>query len=42
MKNTVFEQMTAVDRFVSIDITDVPGKALVFTKTRDGIDRRAA
>jgi len=42
VKNGVFEQMSAVDRFASVDITDVEGKALTFTNTRDGKDRVAA
>lgn len=42
VKNGVFEQMSGVDRFASVDITDVAEKNLVFTQTRDGKDRVAA
>lgn len=41
VKNGVFERMSGVDRFASVDITDVDNKDLVFTSTRDGADRRA-
>ncbi|MDF8263215.1 class I SAM-dependent methyltransferase [Luteipulveratus flavus] len=41
VKNEVFERMSGVDRFASVDITDVDNKDLVFTSTRDGADRRA-
>jgi ubiquinone/menaquinone biosynthesis C-methylase UbiE len=42
VKNAVFEQLTGADRFASVDITDVSGKTLIFTATRDGQERRAA
>lgn len=36
VKNSVFEEMFTGDRFASVDVTDVAGKQLLFTKTRSG------
>ncbi len=36
VKNALFERMSRVDRFASIDITDVENKQLIFTETEDG------
>ncbi|AJP00738.1 ubiquinone biosynthesis methyltransferase UbiE [Streptomyces cyaneogriseus subsp. noncyanogenus] len=36
VKNSVFEEMFTGDRFASVDVTDVVGKQLLFTKTRSG------
>lgn len=36
VKNSVFEAMFTGDRFASVDVTDVAGKQLLFTKTRSG------
>lgn len=38
VKNGLFEKMCPVDRFVGVDLTDIPNKKLVFTKTRSGND----
>jgi ubiquinone/menaquinone biosynthesis C-methylase UbiE len=36
VKNELFERMSRVDRFASVDITDVENKRLIFTETEDG------
>ena len=36
VKNELFERMSRVDRFASVDITDVENKQLIFTETDDG------
>ncbi len=36
VKNELFERMSRVDRFASVDVTDVENKQLVFTETDDG------
>jgi ubiquinone/menaquinone biosynthesis C-methylase UbiE len=36
VKNELFERMSRVDRFASVDITDVSNKELIFTETDDG------
>jgi SAM-dependent methyltransferase len=36
VKNAQFERMSRVDRFASVDITDVENKQLIFTETEDG------
>ncbi|MFF2721908.1 class I SAM-dependent methyltransferase [Streptomyces sp. NPDC058011] len=36
VKNTLIEQFFKADRFAAVDITDVPGKKLLFTQTRTG------
>jgi ubiquinone/menaquinone biosynthesis C-methylase UbiE len=36
VKNEQFERLSHVDRFASMDITDVRNKQLIFTETRDG------
>jgi ubiquinone/menaquinone biosynthesis C-methylase UbiE len=36
VKNEQFERMSRVDRFASVDITDVENKELIFTETEDG------
>jgi ubiquinone/menaquinone biosynthesis C-methylase UbiE len=36
VKNELFERMSKVDRFASVDITDVENKQLIFTETDDG------
>jgi len=38
VKNTTFESICAVDRFVGVDVTDVENKQLVFTQNRTGND----
>jgi len=38
VKNTAFEGICPVDRFVSVDVTDVENKQLVFTQNRTGKD----
>ncbi|MEV0911252.1 class I SAM-dependent methyltransferase [Streptomyces hokutonensis] len=41
VKNSLFEQFFKGDRFAAVDITDVEGKTLLFTKTRGGTDLTA-
>jgi ubiquinone/menaquinone biosynthesis C-methylase UbiE len=41
VKNSLFEQFFKGDRFAAIDVTDVDGKQLRFTKTRSGSDLAA-
>lgn len=41
VKNKIFENITSVDRFASIDITDVVQEELIFTSTRDDQDLTA-
>ena len=36
VKNAQFERLSRVDRFASVDITDVENKQLIFTETGDG------
>ncbi|WP_449349827.1 class I SAM-dependent methyltransferase [Streptomyces shaanxiensis] len=36
VKNTLIEQFFKADRFASVDVTDVTGKELLFTRTRSG------
>jgi ubiquinone/menaquinone biosynthesis C-methylase UbiE len=38
VKNTAFEKLCPVDRFVGVDVTDVENKQLVFTQNRTGND----
>lgn len=38
VKNKLFEQMAPVDRFASIDITDIEKEELIFTKTKNNQD----
>ncbi|MEV7124423.1 methyltransferase domain-containing protein [Streptomyces sp. NPDC093260] len=41
VKNGLFEQFFKGDRFAAVDITDVEGKQLLFTRTRGGSDLTA-
>jgi ubiquinone/menaquinone biosynthesis C-methylase UbiE len=41
VKNSLIEQMFTADRFASVDVTDVPKKELIFTRTRSGQEYRA-
>ncbi|MEU2565138.1 class I SAM-dependent methyltransferase [Streptomyces longispororuber] len=41
VKNTLIEQFFKADRFAAVDITDVPGKQLLFTQTRTGEEYKA-
>ena len=36
VKNAIFERLSHIDRFATVDITDVEAKELIFTKTRSG------
>src|SRR5438067_7944407 len=36
VKNAIFERLSHVDRFATVDITDVEAKRLIFTRTRSG------
>jgi ubiquinone/menaquinone biosynthesis C-methylase UbiE len=40
-KNALFERLSCRDRFATVDVTDVPAKQLIFTKTRLGHDLKA-
>ena len=37
-KNSLFERLSSVDRFATVDKTDVPHKQLIFTNTKSGHD----
>ena len=41
VKNSLFERLSPVDRFASVDITDIEAKELVFTNTQSGNELRA-
>lgn len=41
VKNSLFERLSPVDRFASVDITDIQSKELVFTNTTSGQELRA-
>ncbi|MGA4844369.1 class I SAM-dependent methyltransferase [Streptomyces sp. G45] len=41
VKNTLIEQFFKADRFAAVDITDVPGKQLLFTQTQSGEEYKA-
>lgn len=36
VKNSIFERLSSVDRFASVDITDIEDKQLIFTATKSG------
>jgi ubiquinone/menaquinone biosynthesis C-methylase UbiE len=42
VKNSVFERVCPVDRFVSIDVTDIENKQLIFTQTKSGKELSAS
>ena len=41
VKNSLFERLSPVDRFASVDLTDIQAKELVFTNTQSGKELRA-
>jgi hypothetical protein len=38
VKNAIFERLSHVDRFATVDITDFEAKQLIFTHTKSGKD----